>query len=209
LRIAYSATLGYARPEAAVTKIVETAAMSFQELGCSVESVETVFESDTIDLWNAEFYAGISIRLRDFFERQREFLDPAVAEVIDMALRQDMRSYYGKVFDRFALRERVRIFFERYDLLISLALPVTSLDISKNVPDSLQDRDLVSWTFYGYPFNLTGNPAATVCAGIAEDGMPVGLQIVGRALGEYDVIRAAAAYERAQPRDYNYCSFLP
>jgi aspartyl-tRNA(Asn)/glutamyl-tRNA(Gln) amidotransferase subunit A len=57
--------------------------------------------------------------------------------------------------------------------------------------------------YYTYPFNLTGQPAATVCAGIAEDGMPVGLQIVGRSLGEYDVVRAAAAFERTRPTAYN------
>jgi aspartyl-tRNA(Asn)/glutamyl-tRNA(Gln) amidotransferase subunit A len=46
--------------------------------------------------------------------------------------------------------------------------------------------------------NLTGQPAATVCAGVA-DGMPVGLQLIGRALGKYDVVRAAAALETTQP----------
>ena len=86
-------------------------------------------------------------------------------------------------------------------------LPVVSLDAGKNIPDQLPDRNLVSWVFYTYPFNLTGQPAATVCAGIAADGMPVGLQIVGRALGEYDVVRAAAAFERTKPGGYNVRPF--
>ena len=45
--------------------------------------------------------------------------------------------------------------FEKYDLLITPILPVTSLAVGKNIPDSLPDRDLVSWIFYTYPFNLT------------------------------------------------------
>jgi aspartyl-tRNA(Asn)/glutamyl-tRNA(Gln) amidotransferase subunit A len=102
------------------------------------------------------------------------------------------------VFERYALRERMRLLFERYDLLLSPTLPVAALDAGKNVPDHLADRDLVSWVFYTYPFNLTGQPAATVCAGLC-DGMPVGLQLVGRALGEHDVVRAAAAFEATQP----------
>ena len=65
----------------------------------------------------------------------------------------------------------------------------------------------MSWVFYTYPFNLTGQPAASICAGIAGDGMPVGLQIVGRRNAEHDVVRAAAAYERAQPKDYNVRRF--
>ena len=120
-----------------------------------------------------------------------------------------MRDYYGKVFERYALRDTLRPFFERYDILLSPVLPVTSLDVGKNVPDHLADRNLVSWVYYTYPFNLTGQPAATVCAGIAADGMPVGLQIVGRALGESDVVRAAAAYERSQPKGYNVRAFMP
>ncbi len=207
LRIAYSPTLGYARPDPDVVAIVAEAARAFEGLGCKVELVENVFDKDPADLWTAEFYAGVGTRLRKFVETQRDVLDPAVAEVLDAALVQDMRDYYEKVFERYALRDKVRTFFETYDLLLSPVLPVSSLDAGKNIPDHLQDRNLVSWVYYTYPFNLTGQPVATVCAGIAADGMPVGLQIVGRALGEYDVVRAAAAYERTKPAGYNLRPF--
>jgi aspartyl-tRNA(Asn)/glutamyl-tRNA(Gln) amidotransferase subunit A len=207
LRIAYSPTLGYARPDADVVAIVADAARTFASLGCNVELVEEVFERDPADLWTAEFYAGVGTRLRKFVETQRDLLDPAVAEVLDAALAQDMRDYYEKVFERYALRDKVRAFFERYDLLLSPVLPVSSLDAGKNIPDRLPDRNLVSWVYYTYPFNLTGQPAATVCAGIAPDGMPVGVQIVGRALGECDVVRAAAAFERTKPAGYNLRAF--
>ena len=207
LRVAYSPTLGYARPDPAVEAIVAQAVRAFENLGCKVDLVEKVFDKDPADLWTAEFYAGVGTRLRSFVEKQRDLLDPAVAEVLDAALAQDMRSYYEKVFERYALRDKVRTFFETYDLLLSPVLPVASLDAGKNIPDQLSDRNLVSWVFYTYPFNLTGQPAATVCAGIAADGMPVGLQIVGRALGEYDVVRAAAAFERTKPGGYNVRPF--
>ena len=182
MRVAYSPTLGYV-----------------------VEQVEQVFDRDPVDLWTAEFYAGIGTRLRPFLEKQRDIIDPAVADILDAALRQDMRDYYPTVFERYALREKMRLFFERYDVLLSPVLPVSSLDVGKNVPDHLGDRNLVSWVYYTYPFNLTGQPAATVCAGFAADGMPVGLQLVGRSHGEYDVVRAASAYERTQAPDYNVC----
>ena len=97
----------------------------------------------------------------------RELIDPAVADILEQALRQELRDYYGKVFERYALRDKLRPFFERYDILLSPVLPVTSLDVGKNLPDHLGDRNLVSWVYYTYPFNLTGQPAATVCAGIA------------------------------------------
>jgi len=208
LRVAYSPTLGYARCDAEVLRVVDAAAEQFEKLGCAVELVERVFESDPVDIWSAEFYAGAGTRLRPFLESSRELIDPAVADILEQALRQELRDYYSKVFERYALREKLRPFFERYDILLSPVLPVTAFDVGKNVPDHLGDRNLVSWVYYTYPFNLTGQPAATVCAGIAADGMPVGLQIVGRALGEGDVVRAAAAYERSQPAGYNVRPFV-
>ena len=207
LRVAFSPTLGYARPDPEVTAIVASAARALEDLGCVVEQIDNVFERDPVDLWTAEFYAGVGTRLRSFVETQRDLLDPAVAEVLDAALSQDMRDYYEKVFERYTFRDKVRAFFETYDLLLSPVLPITSLDAGKNIPDQLRDRNLVSWVYYTYPFNLTGQPAATVCAGIAEDGMPVGLQIVGRGLREYDVVRAAAAFERTRPIAYNLRAF--
>jgi aspartyl-tRNA(Asn)/glutamyl-tRNA(Gln) amidotransferase subunit A len=203
MRIAYSPTLGYARPDAEVLRVVDAAAKRFEDFGCTVETVERVFERDPVDIWAAEFYAGAGTRLRPFLEAKRELIDPAVADILEHALRQELRDYYGKVFERYALRDALRPLFDRYDILLSPVLPVTALDVGKNVPDHHADRNLVSWVYYTYPFNVTGNPAATVCAGIASDGMPVGLQIVGRAMGDSDVVRTAAAYERSQPKGYN------
>jgi aspartyl-tRNA(Asn)/glutamyl-tRNA(Gln) amidotransferase subunit A len=207
MRVAYSPTFGYARPDPEVVKITDRAAQTFEQLGCHVDLVENVFDVDPADLWTAEFYAGVGIRLRTFIENQRESLDPAVADVLEPALSQEMRDYYTKVFARYALREHVRAFFDRYDLLISPAIPVTSLDVGKNIPDALTDRNLVSWVYYTYPFNLTGNPAGSVCAGFAPDGMPVGLQIVGRSHCEDDVVRAAAAFEGTFAAGHNVKSF--
>jgi len=168
-----------------------------------------VFERDPVDIWSADFYGGAGTRLRPFLETRRELIDPAVADILEQALRLDLREYYGKVFERYALRESLRPFFERYDILLSPVLPVTSLDAGKNVPDHLGDRNLVSWVYYTYPFNVTGHPAATVCAGIAADGMPVGIQIVGRTLDEMSVVRAASAYEASQPKGYNVRPLVP
>ena len=197
LRIAYSRTFGYARPDAGVVALLDAAANTFETLGGIVEPVEAVFDTDPVEIWSAEFYAAIGTRLAPILEKQRDLLDPAVAEILETAVRQDLRTYYTNVFERYALRERMRLFFERYDLLLSPVLPVAALDVGRNVPAQLGDRNLVSWVYYTYPFNLTGQPAATVCAGLV-DGMPVGLQLVGRALGEYDVVRAAAAFEQAR-----------
>lgn len=180
----------------------------FEQLGCHVEEVDQVLDADPGAIWTAEFYAGVGIKLRDFVENKREMLDPAVADILEPALSQEMRAYYTSVFDRYAFREKVRTFYERYDILLSPVIPVTSLDAGMNIPPSHADRNLVSWVYYTYPFNLTGQPAGTVCAGIAKDGMPVGLQIVARPYREDDVVRIAAAYARTQPYHYNVREFV-
>jgi aspartyl-tRNA(Asn)/glutamyl-tRNA(Gln) amidotransferase subunit A len=203
MRIAWSRTLGYARPDPGVVALCEAAALRFEEIGCIVEEVDQVFKNDPADIWTAEFYAGVGTRLKSVLEQKRALLDPAVADVLDAALSQEMEDYYVKVFARYALRDEMRAFFERFDLLLSPVLPVSSLDVGRNIPDHLGDRNLVSWIFYTYPANLIGHPAAAVCVGVTPDGMPVGLQIMGGAMGEYDVVRAAAAVERAFPKDYN------
>ncbi|HEX4765275.1 MAG TPA: amidase family protein [Lichenihabitans sp.] len=208
LRVAWSPTLGYARPDEHVVAVARAATDTIGRLGAAVEEVDAVFDRDPCDIWTAEFYAGVGTRLKGVLETRRALLDPAVADVLDAALRQEMTAYYETVFRRYALRDDMRRFFERYDILLSPTLPVSSLDVGKNVPDGLPDRTIVSWVFYTYPFNLTGQPAASICAGFGSDGMPVGLQIVGRPHGEADVLRVAAAFEATQPAGYNLRPFV-
>ncbi len=196
LRIAWSPTLGYATPEAEVVRVCEAAAKRFEEAGCTVEQVDRVFAADPEDIWTAEFYAGVGTRLRPILENRRELLDPAVASILETALSQDMRSYYENVFKRYAFRDEMVAFFERYDLLLSPTLPVVSLEAGKNIPDSLRERNLVSWVFYTYPFNLTGQPAASLPAGLSSQGLPIGLQIVGPRNDEISVLKASACLER-------------
>lgn len=199
LRIAWSPTLGYARPQPEVTRVVERALQSLADEGAIIETVDRVFEHDPADLWMAEFYAGVGTRLRAELEHRRELLDPIVAELLEQAMGQSMTQYYEKVFQRYALRETMQIFHERYDLLVTPTLPVSQMPAGLSVPPGYEDRNALSWVYYTYPFNLTGQPALSVCAGLASDGMPVGMQIVGPLWGETLIVRAASVVEQALP----------
>ena len=209
MRIAWSRTLGYARPDPEVAQIAERAARVFTDLGCEVVEIDNVMDADPVDMWTSEFYAGVGVRLKKQLAEQRELLDPAVAEMLKDALAQSSEAYYTQVFRRYELRDKMRLFFEKFDLLLTPTLPCAAFDVGLNTPPQLPGRNIVDWVYYTYPFNLTGQPAASIPAGCIPAvsvpasstlaGLPVGLQMVARSHCETDIFRAAAAFEAAQP----------
>ena len=206
MRIAWSATLGYGRPEPEVVAACEAAVKVLRGLGCEIvewelpqgESGDGIFQMDPIDLWMAEFYAGVGTRLQNAMRDSRHLLDPAVAHMLEPALDQPIEAYYAKVFRRYELRERMRARFESIDLLLTPTTPCTAFAADADAPPWSADN-IISWMAYTYPFNLTGQPAASVPVGFSSAGLPIGLQMVARINHEVDIFRAAAAYERAQP----------
>ncbi|MEO5701257.1 MAG: amidase family protein [Casimicrobiaceae bacterium] len=199
MRLAWSRTLGYANPDADVAEIAARAARSFEALGCDVVEIDRVLEQDPIDLWVSEFYAGVGVRLKKQLAEQRDLLDPVVADVLKDALRQTSEEYYTNVFRRYELREKMRVFFEGFDLLLTPTVPCAAFDTGLNMPPQHLDRNIVSWVYYTYPFNLTGQPAASIPAGFTNAGLPVGLQMVAKINHENDIFRAAAAFETEHP----------
>ncbi|MDE0113178.1 MAG: amidase family protein [Albidovulum sp.] len=200
MKIAWSPTLGYASPLPEVLEICEQAVKAFEELGCNVDQVDRVMDCDPSGMWMAEFYAGVGTRLKGVLANAPDQLDPAVVEVLDGALDQTLDEYYSQVFLRYEFREKIRSFMQSYDLLVSPTLPVPAFDVGLNVPPQLKNANIISWVCYTYPFNLTGNPSASLPVGFTEDGLPVGLQLVSNAIREEDIFRACAASEAACPR---------
>ena len=199
MRIAWSPTFGYAAPEPEVAALCEAAARRFEALGCSVEPVEDALGADPVEIWMAEFYGGIGTKLKDLMADKPEELDPAVAATLGAGLDRSMVAYFEQLFARYEFRERMRRLFERYDLLLSPTLPCAAFAAGRDTPPGLGARNIVSWVYYTYPFNLTGQPAASIPAGFTEAGLPVGLQMVAGINRETDILRAAAAYEEAAP----------
>lgn len=98
-----------------------------------------------------------------------------------------------------------------YDLLITPTLAVPPFEIGIQGPTVIDGRqvDQFEWLHFTYPFNLTGQPAATVPAGWTADGLPIGLQIIGRHLDDALVLRASACFEAAQPWKHMWPGILP
>ncbi len=103
---------------------------------------------------------------------------------------------------RSALWQRVRAFMEDHELLVLPTAAVRPFPVEQPYPTEIAGKplaDYTQWFFLSYAISVTGLPAISVPAGFTRDGLPVGLQIVGRRRQEVAVLRAAAAFEAAAP----------
>ncbi len=201
LRVAWSPDLGYALVDPEVREIVTKAALRFEELGCHVEeahpNLEDPWESIVHVIW-ASAFAGIHLHDLDAV---RDQIDPGLVRVIEQGLEltgAEVAIAYAKRNDYYhAWRE----FMEGYDLVLTPTLPVTAFPAGDDHPGQIdgQPTTYLSWTAFTYPFNITGQPAASVPCGFDHNGLPVGLQIVGRWRDDVTVLRASAAFEGLAP----------
>src|SRR5712691_2357893 len=201
LRIAWVPDPGYAKlvdPE--VTAVCARAAKRFRELGCRVEEVNPKWPLPK-QPWKAIFCGGIATRLAPFLPERRADIDAGLASLIDETMSWGPTTYVQAWFDRMAWWEHPRRLFETYDLMLSPTVACPPFKVGLDNPSEIAGRpaDSYEWIPYTYPFNMTGQPACSVPAGFTADKLPVGLQIVGRRFDDATVLRAAAAFERAQP----------
>ena len=200
LRVAWSANLGYAQVEPEVLAITERAAKRFGELGADLEEAHPGFTSP-IAILNIFFYGGISASLGDYMADKADLLDPGLREIAEKGLRLSGLDWGKAMLGRAALWDTVRRFFTKYDLLLTPTVPQPAFEMGIVGPTSIAGHTVegLDWTPFSYPFNLTGQPAASVPCGFTANGLPVGLQIVGRRFADALVLQAAAAFEALQP----------
>ena len=200
LRVAFSPDLGYAAIDPEVRLIVEAAARRFTELGCYVEETHPGLPDpwDLVDKIWASAFAGAYV---DNFDKVREQLDPGLVAVIEAGRQVSAAELAAAQQARVEYYHNWRTFMQDYDLFLSPTLPVTAFTAGDHHPGWIDGHrtTYLGWTAFTYPFNTTGQPAATVPCGFAADGLPVGLQIVGRFREDATVLRASAAFEELAP----------
>ena len=200
LRVAYSETLGFAPaidPE--VRAATHSAAGVFRKLGARVDVVNPGWPSP-YECWRTIFLGGIAARLAPYRDRQRD-IDPGLRPIVEEALRMAPTAYVQAWFERNAWAEHTRRFFETYDLLLSPAAATAAFELGILYPSTIDGRAVSreASSAFTFPFNMTGEPAASVPCGFTRDGLPIGLQIIGRRFADASVLRASAAFEAARP----------
>jgi aspartyl-tRNA(Asn)/glutamyl-tRNA(Gln) amidotransferase subunit A len=192
LRVAFSPTLGYARVEAEVASAVSTAVGKLQSVFQSVDLVERVCE-DEGEILAAEFIGGCSARLGDVVDNAPTLIDPPLHKAISCFRAMSTDRYTRLLRRRLQHRETLRQFFEHYDLLLTPTTPCTAWDIERGLPPGHENA--IVWSYFTYPFNLTGQPAGSLPCGLSADGLPIGLQIVSPLGGETRLVSAMRAAE--------------
>jgi amidase/aspartyl-tRNA(Asn)/glutamyl-tRNA(Gln) amidotransferase subunit A len=219
-RVAYCPRLGNFPVDPRVTSVVRDAVEALRASGVEIDEVEIDFKADhktLAELWVRTIsvhYAAIAVYWKqegidllgdhagELTPQFRQMLESAgQVSAVDHALDDVLRS---GVFDG------LQDVFDRYDLILAptLAIPPVRNAINGNTIGPVEINGekvdpLIGWCMT-YPINFTGHPAISVPAGLTPEGLPVGLQIIGRRHADGTVLSFASQFERVQPWFQSY-----
>jgi Asp-tRNA(Asn)/Glu-tRNA(Gln) amidotransferase A subunit family amidase len=195
MKVAWSPDLGYAEVDPEVRSICEKAARRFSDLGAIVEEAHPDVENP--ESYHATIYTVDHVVALSSFGTTEEIesvVDPLTALILYVGADVKAVDYARAMFARVDVAAKMGEFFRKYDLLLTptLAAPPPAIDFA-------EPAEFLKWLPFILVFSLTGQPAASIPVGWTVDGLPVGLQVIGRPYDESSVFRAAAAFEESFP----------
>lgn len=196
MKIAFSPTLGYVEVDAEIAKAVKQAVKVLEDLGAKVTQTDPGF-ADPGPIFRVLWWSGARALLGKLPDEKKALLDPGLADVVAQSMAITPEDYFEAVRLRGILGSQMRVFMERFDLLVTPTLPIAAFGAGLLQPAEENKSKWVDWTPFSYPFNLTQQPAASVPCGFTKAGLPVGLHLVGKMFDDRTVLRASKAYEDA------------
>jgi aspartyl-tRNA(Asn)/glutamyl-tRNA(Gln) amidotransferase subunit A len=199
-RILYSVTLGNRFVAAEVREAFEHALLHFREAGAELAELPADLP-DMEPIWKVINHTTWRARFDDMIRRDGNRMTPSLVRQVAMAEQWSGADYQRAMFQRADLFRMVQKWFENADYVVMPTLSRTALPIDQDLfepitIDGVEAGELRrNWFPYTMPFNITGHPAITVCCGYGGDGLPIGLQILGRFRDETSILHAAALYE--------------
>jgi amidase len=196
-RVAYSADLGICPVTPAVRAVAGAAMRRLAAAGVAVEEAcPDLADAPAIfrTLRAADFAAG----LKEAYERHRDRLKPEVIWNIEQGRALDADAVGAAERGRGRLYHRAVAFMRDYDLLLVPAASLPPFDVGITWIRALEGESFdnyVEWIRITYALTLTALPILCLPCGVTEDGLPVGLQLVGRPRGEMSLLQAGAALE--------------
>ena len=198
VRVAWCPDLGGLPVDRRVRAVLEAQRKTFSDLGCIVEEAcPNLSDADDIFLtlraWNYWHTLG------PLLERHRNQMKPEAVWQIE-AGRDLSGAAVAQAFARHGeLMQRMRLFQEKYEFLLCCVNQVPPFDAELHWPreiDGVAMDNYLSWMKSAYWISATFCPAVSVPAGFSADGLPVGIQIVGRYRDDLGVLQFAHAFER-------------
>ncbi|MDP3039607.1 MAG: amidase [Deltaproteobacteria bacterium] len=200
-KVAWSADLKVSPVDREIEAVASAAAKRFTELGCTVEQAEPDFSRVREIIHVTRALRMVTLHAEKL-EKWRDQMNPNLVWNIEKGFPLTAQQVGMAEKERTALYHRVRQFFERYDLLLTPTVAVPPFPVEMPYPQEINGKPINNyqeWLYLTYAITVTGLPAISVPCGWTAEGLPVGLQIVGRRLGEATVLRAAAAFEAIAP----------
>jgi amidase len=201
-RVAWSPDLdGLVPVEAEVARVAATATGVFRSLGARVRTASPSFAEVGEIVLATRGLSMVALHAHRLAE-WREVMQRGLVWNIEQGLGLTPEDIARGEKLRTILWHRVRRFMEAFDLLVLPTVPLRPFPVERPYPTELDGKPAghyIEWAFLTYAITVTGLPAISVPAGFTRDGLPVGIQIVGRRRQEAAVLRAAAAFEAAMP----------
>ncbi|RKK03858.1 amidase [Pseudoroseomonas wenyumeiae] len=199
LRFAYAPNLGEVEPDQDIRACLEQTIARLREAGATVEEVGPVIRPLPPvfqDFWMASF----AHLLRGVPRERWDELDPNFRDVAERGLAVSAEQVVAGEVARARLHRHFAELHARHDLLLTPTTPHAAPPVETLYHSPAYDRwrDGVAYTL---PFNLTGQPAASIFCGVTGSGLPVGLQIAGPKYGERLILEASLGIEALQQED--------
>jgi aspartyl-tRNA(Asn)/glutamyl-tRNA(Gln) amidotransferase subunit A len=183
-----------------VRACVERAAAVFADAGAHVEPLEPFMTprllADLDQFWRVRSLVDHEALAPEARERVLPFIQRWVGAVADVDGRAVMRDYTSIM----TIQQATVAATERFDLVLSPVAPMAAFPAEWPMPWGEDDQGMAHIGFTA-PYNMSGQPAATVNCGFTADGRTVGLQVSGRRWDDVGVLRATAWYERHRGPD--------
>ncbi|MGP0032757.1 MAG: amidase [Acidimicrobiales bacterium] len=202
VRVAWAPTLGYAEVDREVLTSCERAVAVLESLGADVTTLDTVFGHDPVGDWLTLVGVCQLRTMRPFFDSPRwHEVDPVLQAIVEGA-RSTTGEQVVQVFDRCHEMNLALVdVFHEVRILVTPTCSGAAPRLGPTAESHVNGVPTPNWVQFTYPFNMTRSPAATVCAGLTDAGLPIGLQLIGPQHGDLVVLRTAAALEAALDLD--------
>jgi amidase len=198
-RIGFSSNLGLRRIDPEVAALSRAAALRFADMGTAVEETAPDFSGaiDSFQVLRALLFADVR---GDLLPSERARISPDIVWNIEKGQQLGAAEIIRAQRDRHALFHRVARFFDDHDLLVCPTVAVAPFPVEQRFPTEIAGETLttyIDWMFLTFVITLTGCPAISLPCGLTEEGLPVGLQLVGRPHGDAELLGAALLLEQA------------